>query len=320
MENENKTFSPTVSWMSNKYNEMNKLLFDGSLGPCQFEIFTKGSGSQGKTLGYFLCSGRNLKADRRTRRIFKETIFDRIDVDKDNFYEMCKPIIALNGNYVGLEKSFLTTLVHEMCHYYTYMRGLCPRQAHGPEFRHICSVVAYRSNGEFTIERVANAEQMIGLELNDVMKDRKDKREMNKKSSISAIFQFRSDGEVWLSTTSNQSIISELLSRVNSGMVNKIVISTDKRLIDLLFEKGYRKNFRTLKFWNVTGKDWLNILDNIDKRELVNKNMVENHNKVAQIIKEVVDNYLDKENKVNDDNVIDINFNINLGLHSPLEF
>ena len=45
-----KTFKPTVEWMEQKYQEMNKLLFNGKLGQCNFAIFTSGKGSQGGVL------------------------------------------------------------------------------------------------------------------------------------------------------------------------------------------------------------------------------------------------------------------------------
>ena len=102
--------------------------------------------------------------------------WERIYIDRNNFAELCHPTIELNGNYSGTEHGFLETLVHEMCHYYTEMDGYCPRQGHGFEFRNIGSIVTSRSNGMFTIQRLASAEQMTELELSDEMKAKRERR------------------------------------------------------------------------------------------------------------------------------------------------
>lgn len=152
-----KNFVPNPQWMSEKYDEMNAMLFNGRLGSCGFNIFTTGKGSGGSVLGWFKITGHGIKIDRRTRKMFFENYWDREYINKDNFVDLCKPVIELNGNYHGTEHGFLSTLVHEMCHYYTYMEGWAPTQAHGREFRNIGSVVASRSNGMFTVQRIATA-------------------------------------------------------------------------------------------------------------------------------------------------------------------
>ena len=39
-----KTFKANTQWMAEKYEEMNQKLFNGLLGNCNFEVFTKGKG------------------------------------------------------------------------------------------------------------------------------------------------------------------------------------------------------------------------------------------------------------------------------------
>ena len=166
-----KTFSPTVEWMNQKYDEMNDLLFGGKLGKCFFGIFTTGKGSEGRTLGWFRMTGRNLRINRYNRRIFKRYGYgDEVYADSSNFFEVCEPKIELNGNYTGTEHAFLATLVHEMCHYYTYMNGYAPKQGHGREFKEIGYIVSSRSNGMFTIQRLATAEEMTELKLKTTLK------------------------------------------------------------------------------------------------------------------------------------------------------
>ena len=40
---------------------------------------------------------------------------DKVYINKRIFFDVCKPLIALNGNYSGTEDAFLNTLVHIFC-------------------------------------------------------------------------------------------------------------------------------------------------------------------------------------------------------------
>ena len=271
MDNIDKSFRPTVEWMAKKYDEMNAQLFEGALMECDFEVFTTGKGMEGGTLGWFCIEGRKIMIERRGRRIFQDRGWmERAYVNKENFVSLCRPKIKLNGNYTGTEHAFLATLVHEMCHYYTYRNGYAPVQAHGREFKSIGQIVSSRSNGLFTIQRLASAEQMSEMELSDEMKAKKAKRLANKKATVSAIFDYRSDGEIHLTITSNQGLIQHILSCYNRKGTDKMVLSNDANLIDLLFSKGFRKNMRTWRYWNVENKDWINRVDEFDTEEYIN--------------------------------------------------
>ena len=271
MDNLDKSFRPTVEWMAKKYDEMNAQLFEGALMECAFEVFTTGKGMEGGTLGWFCIEGRKIMIERRGRRIFQDRGWmERTYVNKENFVSLCRPKIKLNGNYTGTEHAFLATLVHEMCHYYTYRNGYAPVQAHGREFKSIGQIVSSRSNGLFTIQRLASAEQMSEMELSDEMKAKKAKRLANKKATVSAIFDYRSDGEIHLTITSNQGLIQHILSCYNRKGTDKMVLSNDANLIDLLFSKGFRKNMRTWRYWNVENKDWINRVDEFDTEEYIN--------------------------------------------------
>lgn len=390
-----KTFKPTPQWMAEKYDEMNQKLFGGELGRCLFDIFTKGKGSEGGVLGWFKITNRNIRIDRYSRRMFWGYGWGRENIDRNNFYDKCCPLIELNGNYSGTEKGFLATLVHEMCHYYTYMYGYAPKQGHGREFKEIGYLVSSRSNGMFTIQRLANAEQMSELELSDEMKEKREKRLATRKSKITAILDFRKNGEIHLTTTSSQNLIRNIVCTYKNDNVIKILVSNDANLIDLLFSKRYRKNMRSWRYWNVTNDDWINSIDNYEYEEYVNPQfddntpkegettlsinptqtqqnprlifsirtnkgvfetevttpndlkvklrerfpnlsdeaierlfnnnanyrMVENKKNVKSIIKEVIDEFMQNEFRGanNFDDSIEINPNMNLGLHSPLE-
>lgn len=283
MEANDMGFVPNVQWMAEKYDEMNSLLFDGKLMECDFGIFTSGRGSEGGVLGWFKMTGKNLKGRRSTRRLFKRYGWDEIDINRGNFVELCKPRIELNGNYSGKEESFLTTLVHEMCHYYTYMDGYMPVQAHGREFRSICSMVQMKSNGRFTIQRLASAEQMSGLELNDEMKEKRKKRLERKKSKTTVLIYWDRDGKTKLVTTTSQ----DLVSLIKLGKYKKLVVSNDGNLFDYLYnECRYRNNMRYGRrgwpYWDVTGKGWLNELDNYDIEVYENGEKAESEKPVEQ--------------------------------------
>lgn len=258
---ETRSFKPTVEWMAERYNEANQKLFNGALGECDFNVFTTGRGSQGGTLGWFKIAARGIMADRHSRKMFKQGL-DRVYVDRKNFVEMCHPTIELNGNYSGTEHGFLATLVHEMCHYYTYMNGYCPKQGHGPEFRQIGSIVSSRSNGLFTIKRLASAEDMSQLELNDEMKAKREKRLNNKKASVTAVLVFTIYGKVKLTMTSSQNLIDTISNEENRRGEN-VVTSNDSNVIDYLFSKGYRKNMRTWRYWSLEDKPWIGELKNM---------------------------------------------------------
>ena len=257
-----KTFVPTSQWMAEKYAEMNSQLFGGKLGECNFGVFTTGRGMEGGTLGWFKITGRNIRVDRYSRRMFKTTGWDKVYVNKENFYYMCQPKIELNGNYFGTEHGFLATLVHEMCHYYTYMNGYCPRQGHGREFKEIGMIVSSRSNGMFTIQRLATAEEMNELELNDEMKAKRAKRLANKKASVTAVIAFTQEGKVKLTITSNPRLI-DMITTSEKERGSNVVTTNNANVIEFLFNKGYKKNFRTWRYWNIENKPWIGELKNL---------------------------------------------------------
>jgi hypothetical protein len=214
---------------------------------------------EGGTLGWFCIEGKNIKVKRRTREIFKQVGWDEVYVNKSNFVELCKPMIKLNGNYHGTEHAFLSTLVHEMCHYYTYMNGYAPVQAHGREFKEIGSLVSYRSNGLFTIQRLATAEEMREMSLNADMKEKRQKRLVNKKASVSALLVLANNGQIKLTISSNNNLLN-MIKRSEEDRGEDVFISNNADVIEYLFNKGYRKNMRSWRYWSIEGKPWIDEL------------------------------------------------------------
>ena len=260
----------TTEWMAKAYQRMNQELFNGELGDCDFGVFTTGKGSQGGTLGWFKISNRNVRVDRYSRRMLVRNGWgERTDIDASNFDRLCRPKIELNGNYTATEEALLGTLVHEMCHYYTYMRGICPKRGHGPEFYAIGRRVAAASNGRFTIQRLATAEEMSQYELSAEMQAKRDTRLANKKAKVSAVFVFTESGKVEMTITSNEGVIDEILQcgkarKSSDRKPLKIIRSNDAELIDMLFQNGYKRNMRAYRYWNVEDKPWINTLASYD--------------------------------------------------------
>lgn len=259
-----KQFKPTPQWMAEKYDEMNMKLFRNELGPCDFGIFTSGKGSNGSVLGWFKITGDGIFISRRDRHMYQDG-WEKIYINEANFCRICKPKIELNGNYDGSEKGFLETLVHEMCHYENYMRGFAPKQPHGREFKMLAQLVSERSNGMFSVQRIASAEQMSELSLNDEIKERLAKRRW-------VTFMFLKNGDVRMTTTSNKDLRDMIVRQYSESYVDKVVLSNDKKLIFNLLDKGYNYNMRTWRWWNVKDKDWLDTIFDYDVEEYINPN------------------------------------------------
>ena len=259
MDNIDKSFVPTREWMAEKYDEMNNQLFGGRLMECGFEVFTKGAGMEGSVLGWFCITGRNIRIKRSNRRIFQQNGWSETYVDRDNFVSICRPVIKLNGNYHGTEHGFLATLVHEMCHYYTYMDGYAPVQGHGREFKKIGAIVSSRSKGMFSIQRLATAEEMNEMSLNADMKAKRQKRLANKKSSVSALLAITSGGDVKLTISSNDNLLN-MIKNSEEERGSDVFVSNDTEVIEYLFNKGFKKNMRSWRYWNLKDKPWLDEL------------------------------------------------------------
>ena len=189
----------TPEWMEQKYNEMNKLLFNGALGSCRFSLFVEGKGSQGGTLGWFRTHkdygvyGEYVIIGRRVTGVqyyVGDSDYNKFAVTSEDFDYYMNPEIQLNGNYNWTEKAALSTLVHEMCHYRQHLDGFYPGVGtaeydprtgnkvvvsfkyshHGEDFMRIAEAVSKKSNEFFTVERIASAEQMKQMDFTDTMK------------------------------------------------------------------------------------------------------------------------------------------------------
>ena len=260
-EHSTEKIKPTTEWMTKWYDIMNQRLFNGELGACILRPFTTGKGSNGRTLGWFKITASNIKVDRSTRRIFKSDYYFRQYVDRSSFPSICKPCIELNANYSAPEDSWLNTLVHEMCHYYTYMYGYAPKQGHGPEFREIGAIVSSKSNGLITIQRLASAEEMTHFDLDANIKQKNQERLDRKKSNLNVCVIILDNKQVRLVTTTSMKLVDEIANLHNTKNDTLYFgCSHETGLVDLLYSKGYRSSMRTYRYWDISNASWLNIL------------------------------------------------------------
>jgi hypothetical protein len=316
--NSDEKFTPTVDWIAEKYFDLNEWLFKGELGECLFEIYTSGKGME-RSLGHFRFTGTGVKYNKRTRRMYwVDPIYTDIpeeDIYKGNFFKYTKPMIGLNGNYKRTEHMWLNTLVHEMCHYYTYMNGRVPVQAHGTEFRQIGQIVGDRSNGIFDIKRLCDAEN-IG-ELDGEIAAKRQARDDKKKSNMIAVLVFRTNGDIQLITTTSHDLVRQIVSDNNKLICKKILSSNDKAYIEYLWSLGYKHNMRTYRYWPVQGKDLVDEIQNYEYSVLKGNEMNETYQFTNEDIKLMVEMVLDRIK--GEDNLVDITPDMILSDDSGLE-
>lgn len=298
---------PTSEWMQKWYNIMNERLFNNELGDCILQPFTTGKGSNGRTLGWFKITGNNIKIKRSDRKIFQQSYMgDETYITKENFASICRPTIELNANYKAPEESWLNTLVHEMCHYYTYMYGTAPKQGHGPEFREIASVVSSRSNGTITIQRLASAEEMSNYDLDADIKAKNQARVERKKSNLNVCIIILNNKQVRLVTTTSMPLLDKIANIHNSKKDTLYLgCNHDTDLVDFLYSKGYRSSMRTYRFWDISNVSWLNTLIKYSWNKVLGKCAtieealgIENNSEANQSSLEVANNKSNNQEKL----------------------
>ena len=306
-------FKPTTDWMDKKYNEFNEKLFMGSLGECIFNVSPVG----GKVLGRFQVTADNLYINRWTRQLYLQNSYGDItrkNVNYSNFFDLARPMITLNGNYSATEEAWENTLVHEMCHYYTYKNGYIPKQGHGTEFRRIAQLVALRSHDRFTIQRLATSEEMENYTLDQKEQEKIDKRLKNKLANITVVLVYRQDGAVEMTLTKKPELVREIIRyitehpSVRSGF-KYCKVGRSEELTQLLLKYNYKKTQNTYRFYSIQGKPILNDLNNVNFQETYYPKQSE-----SGALEEEGNNIL-SHNEAS----LKINPNWNLGLFSPLE-
>ena len=256
----------TPQWLKDKYEEFNQLYFNSRLGDCHFGLFTTGKGSKGNTLGHFFLDRSKVygsfKVEKRSHRIYYINLQNPYDkkhyANRENFFELFHPTIELNGNYRWTEQGAEETLIHEMCHYYTYMDGFYPTQGHGTEFRDIAALIAQRSDGRFTVKRLATAEELTRVELDPEIKAQNDKRKQRKMENSVVALIYTANNEVRLLLASDNGVINTIIDYARKGKLTpailKIKASADDQLKQILIDNNYTAVSRSYRYWPIQDK------------------------------------------------------------------
>ena len=249
---------PDQNWIEQKYNDFNIKYFNGKLGSCTLKC----QPSNRNYLGIFTLDTNDIEFDRDTGRMSINHFGNRLYVDSESFVALCCPLISLNTNYDAPESSWENTLIHEMCHYYTYMDGYVPKQGHGKEFKAIARRLYEKTNGEIVIttyDKTGNFTQTNQKKLQSV-----EKRKNNKIDSTFVALTILSDNSLSLQMLKENTL--KILLKFSKDFV---IYSSNNELITKLFERGFNRVFRTLgRYWSITDPrtiDLLNQYEFIDK-------------------------------------------------------
>ena len=252
---ETRTFKPTVEWMTERYDEANQKLFGGRLGKCDFSIFTTGRGSRGGVNGWFKITGDNILVSPRMRLYCSLTA---TKINYENFYELARPRIELNGNKSGSEWAFMVTLVHEMCHYYTYCEGKRPARSHGKEFNKIARVITQRSGGQIEITTRTTVERSNQFVMDKKFKPKNTTPRTPRKRNGYVIVCVKKNGTLELTITSKYEVLNLIIANAERrNDTHRIIKTCDSRVLDTVFSHGYSTVFRTYRYWTVRDKGWL---------------------------------------------------------------
>jgi len=176
-----------------------------------------------------------------------------------------------------------------------YLNGFYPVHAHGSEFKFIADNVGVRSNGRFSIQRLATAEEMANRVLDkDIAHRNKDAMDRRNENSM-LIFVFKNDGVVNMTRISvnNKSALNTILNYYskpqNMKLVDKIIASTDQRLIKLVNDLGFRTIMRNPKFWNVYGTGFA---DHVRNGAYECDVLLSESTHIGRIIESVINDYI----------------------------
>lgn len=162
--NNNVNFEPTEMWAKQKYDEFNKKYFNGFLPKCRIKVGPLKETDGTMKAGYMkmTSTGGFLTLD-----CYYSERYGYMKINRDTINKTLKPVIAINSNYSAPEKSIENTLIHEMCHFYTWFNPdgsiRIPdkdNNLHGSDFMEIASKIQEISGGEIMIKQLIDAEEM----------------------------------------------------------------------------------------------------------------------------------------------------------------
>ena len=238
--------SPTTEWMARKYEEMNRLCFNGELGPCNFAVEKLHPVS---VLGCFRMNNPNIRYYKDDRKLFIQSIAGNTAVNAENFYNLCRPIISLSDYYKNSEEGLLSVLVHEMCHYQNFMYGKVPKQTHGTEFKKAATMASLNSNGRFNVQSVATAEEKQNMSFSSENTN----EILRKYKNVIPLFILFKDTSVRLIMAANQRVLREVYSyytKYYEDSIQYIIVADDDNLKLEVIRLGFSRKRMSTKYYS----------------------------------------------------------------------
>ena len=126
-------------WMEKMFKEFNETLFNNVLPHC--DLYAKKLKKSLLGLFYFqekiVCRTTLIRSPFGKYRMYHKDTKEPITIEN---ISIVRPAISMNINGIFKDETAMeSTLIHEMIHFYTYMRGYAPSQAHGKEFKAMCA-------------------------------------------------------------------------------------------------------------------------------------------------------------------------------------
>ena len=137
-------------------------------------------------------------------------------------------------------------------------------------------------------------------DLDEKIAARRQKREENKKSKMTALLVFRTNGDIQLITTTNQKLIDVVIANNNKPICKRILATNDKSYIEYLWGEGFKHNMSlsksgtNYKYWSVQGEDLVDEIKNYDFTVLKGESMNEAYQFTTEDIKLMVEMVLDR--------------------------
>ena len=160
---------------------------------------------------------------------------------------------------------------------------------------------------------------MSKFDLDDELKEKRERREQNKINRLQCIIIETNSNEHELTLSSNDDVIKRVID-YNTNKCKRILWSADSNLIKTLYDFGYKKNFRTYRFWTMSQDKWDKIKDfnfvTINEKTPAMANTVTlNENDIRTIVENTLMELIN-----NNEDSIAINPDIPLSELSPFEY
>lgn len=308
---------PTVEWMKEKYIQFNNQIFNNYL---EMPIL-KAEPISKRVLGCFSFEPQiEVRAKKSDMHMYYYDDFEGKYkyISHDNFLQIMNPSITLNTIWDCEEINLENTLIHEMCHYRTYIDGFCPKKVHGQEFTYWGAVVNLKSDGKYKITTYCDT-YSEGSKLDDATA-------LKYSKNLCGIYVRFINGDAenrfYLIKKDITNKFIELFNQIFKFWANEMTICSDPNWAkEMVASTNMTKTQRTVWNYYIASSDRvkkaIELMNNYPTEKKIfqpqNQSTIKENNMFSDIINEVF-NELAEEN-----NVIDILPGKNLSLETPFE-